>query len=95
MDKKKLINDIVDWIIEKGTKETKNGNYIIYYGDICNCFPEIDGEWLRYNHYNVINEINSRDEISGETYDMEDLNGNTSGFNMDFHPSACEHKWDN
>ena len=82
-----MIKQIVNWLIEIGTTNTSNGTWIVYYDEIASKF-NVTEDWVREHREDIINELDSKEEILSETWGEED-----DCFDMNFCLNACK-DWD-
>lgn len=83
-----MINKIVDYIIKEGTENTANGQWNIFVEDIESVFN------ISYNYiYNIKedikDELDIREEILSETWDLFDDNNKWIGFDCNFCGMYC------
>lgn len=65
---KNLINDMVNYIIEEGTQQTTEGNYIFYDRDFKDKF-NITNEFLYRNIEDIVRLLERKEEISNIQYE--------------------------
>ena len=82
-----MIKQIVNWLVEIGTTNTSNGTWVVYYDEIASKF-DITEDWVHTHRYEIIDELDSREEILSETWGEED-----ESFDMNFCLNACK-DWD-
>lgn len=82
-----MIKQIVNWLVEIGTTNTSNGTWVVYYDEIASKF-DITEDWVHTHRDEIIDELDSREEILSETWGEED-----GYFDMNFCLNACK-DWD-
>lgn len=88
MSNQKKCQKIAEFLVREGTNRTHVGNYIMTYKDVLAQFPNISLRWIKKNHRNIRNEIDSRVEVISETWD--ELDGREIiGWDMMFGLSHC------
>lgn len=83
------IKSIVDYMVKCGTEFTETGNYEFYYSELESAFG-VSSKWLEENHKAIKTEIDCREEVLSETWDVVDALGYTVGFDINFCLDYCD-----
>lgn len=82
------IKEIADFMIEYGTKNTYNGNYIFYVEDLVDVL-NVTPEFVREHEDGILNELYTREEIIGEIWMERNSDFELTMFDLDFGTKYC------